>query len=175
MAICEGETIFWIGQTGRLNWNMREITSSASFRYLKVILNICDSFAGGSLHFIDHLGSERICCARMLLVTQYVSSSHLLRNWVNDQRFGLEVPLGLPWGRLRENSIYCLESISICSDTAIVFCVFRFCYFVEPGQCLVILRGTLGISFSLIYRSSGNCLQASLGISWRKIQGIVTM
>lgn len=197
MAICEGSTVFQIGQTGRLNWNVREITTSASIRYLGVILNLSESFRGESLHFIYHFGSERKfqvrlldssypgafipllsskrTCARMLLVTQYVYSSHLLRNWVNDQRFGLEVPLGLPWGRLRENSIYCLSPISTCSDTTIVFWVFRFCYYVEPDQCRVILRGTLGVSFSLVHRSSGNWLQSSLGISGEKIQGIVTM
>lgn len=38
-----------------------------------------------------------------------------------------------------------------------------FAILIEPSQCLVILEGILGISLSLVYRSSGNWLQGSLG------------
>lgn len=100
---------FRIGQTGLLNWNIREINISASFRYLGVILNLW-IFMETSLHFICHFGNERELqvilldssylgafipllsskrsCVRMLLITKYVYSSHMLRNWVNDQKFG---------------------------------------------------------------------------------------
>lgn len=38
----------------------------------------------------------------------------------------------------------------------------------------VILRGTVGISFSLVHRSSGKWLKGNLGTSGERIQGIVT-
>lgn len=56
--------------------NVRELTTSVSFKYLRVTLNLCDSFMEEALHFIYRFGRE---LQVFLLESSYLAAFSSLR------------------------------------------------------------------------------------------------